>query len=107
VLLAPYGTVGQAGPMILDGDGGLLWFDPVGPPQVAADVRVQELSGAPVLTWWQGLITTHGFGLGVDFIDDSHYRTLAEVRAGNGYHDRTPFMGPPVVRAGGWLVSAG
>ena len=38
-----------------------------------------------MLTWWQGLITTHGFGLGVDVIDDSHYRTLAEVHAGNGY----------------------
>jgi hypothetical protein len=85
ILLAPYGTVGQAGPMILDADGGLLWFDPVGAPRVAADLRVQELGGAPVLTWWQGLITTHGFGLGVDFIDDSHYRTLAEIHAGNGY----------------------
>jgi hypothetical protein len=85
VLLAPYGAIAQAGPMILDSDGSLLWFDPLGAPEVAADVRVQQLDGAPVLTWWQGLITTHGFGLGVDVIDDSHYRTIAEVRAGNGY----------------------
>ncbi|HEY1778550.1 MAG TPA: arylsulfotransferase family protein [Solirubrobacteraceae bacterium] len=85
VLLAPYGAIAQAGPMILDSDGGLVWFDPLGAPEVAADVRVQELGGAPVLTWWQGLITTHGFGLGADVIDDTHYRTIAEVRAGNGY----------------------
>jgi hypothetical protein len=85
VLLAPYGAIAQAGPMILDSAGGLLWFDPLGAPEVATDVRVQQLDGAPVLTWWQGLITTHGFGVGVDVIDDSHYRTIAEVHAGNGY----------------------
>ena len=84
-LLAPYGTLAQAGPMILDRDGGLLWFDPVAAPQIAADVRVQQLGGVPVLTWWQGVITTHGFGLGLDVIDNSRYRTIAEVRAGNGY----------------------
>jgi len=84
-LLAPYGTLAQAGPMILDRDGGLLWFDPVAAPQIAADVRVQQLGGVPVLTWWQGVITTHGFGLGRDVIDNSRYRTIAEVRAGNGY----------------------
>ena len=85
VMLTPYGALAQAGPMILDPGGGLLWFDPLGAPQVAANLRVQQLAGAPVLTWWQGVITTHGFGLGVDFIDDTHYRTIAEVRAGNGY----------------------
>ena len=84
-LLAPYGALAQAGPMILDRSGGLLWFDPVGEGQIAADVRVQQLGGAPVLTWWQGVVTTHGFGVGLDVIDDSRYRTIAEVRAGNGY----------------------
>ncbi len=84
-LLAPYGALAQAGPMILDRYGGLLWFDPLAGPQSAANLRVQELGGAPVLTWWQGLVTTHGFGLGIDVIDDSRYRTIAEVRAGNGY----------------------
>ena len=46
---------------------------------------MQQLDGEPVLTWWQGTITVHGFGLGVDVIADSHYTTIAEVRAGNGY----------------------
>ena len=85
VLLAPYGTDAQAGPMILDPQGRLEWFEPLAAPDVAADVRVQQLDGAPVLTWWQGVITSHGFGLGADVIDDDHYRTIAEVHAGNGY----------------------
>jgi hypothetical protein len=84
VMLAPYGVLAQTGPMILDGEGRLVWFDPLSPPLSAANLQVQQLAGAPVLTWWQGLITIHGFGLGVDVIDDTHYRTIAEVRAGNG-----------------------
>jgi len=84
VLLAPYGVPAQAGPMILDGEGRLVWFDPLSPPLAAANLQVQQLDGAPVLTWWQGLITIHGFGVGVDVIDDTHYRTIAEVRAGDG-----------------------
>jgi hypothetical protein len=84
-LLAPYGVPGQAGPMILDPTGRLIWFDPLPPTVVAANLRVQQLDGAPVLTWWQGRLTDHGFGVGVDVIDGSHYQTLAEVHAGNGY----------------------
>ena len=37
-------------------------------PTVATNLRVQSYGGAPVLTWWQGTITNHGFGLGVDEI---------------------------------------
>jgi len=84
-LLAPYGALAQAGPMILDRFGGLLWFDPLPAPQIATNLRVQQLAGAPVLTWWQGIATTHGFGLGLDVIDNTSYHTIAEVRAGNGY----------------------
>ena len=45
---------------------------------------MQELGGAPVLTWWQGTVTNHGFGLGVDEIVGSDYQALAVVHAGNG-----------------------
>jgi hypothetical protein len=83
--LAPYGVAGQAGPMILDRGGRLLWFAPLPPSTEAANLRVQLYDGKPVLTWWQGRITVHGFGLGVDVIADSHYATIAKIRAGNGY----------------------
>jgi len=82
--LGPYGAAAQAGPMIIDGSGRLVWFNPLPRPLVATNLRVQKLAGAPVLTWWQGTITTYGFGQGLDVIDNEHYRTIAEVRAGNG-----------------------
>jgi Arylsulfotransferase (ASST) len=84
-LLAPYGAAAQAGPMILDPSGKLVWFDPLPPSLVATNLRVQQFDGQPVLTWWQGTIT-HGFGVGEDVITGSHYQTIAEVRAGNGDH---------------------
>jgi hypothetical protein len=84
IMLAPYSGPGQAGPMILDPSGGLVWFDPLPARLSASNLRVQEWEGKPVLTWWQGVITVHGFGVGTDEIVDSSYRTVAHVRAGNG-----------------------
>jgi hypothetical protein len=71
--------------MILDQNGRLVWFKALPPHASAANFRVQEYQGRPVLTWWQGDITRHGFGLGVDEIDDGTYTTVAVVQAGNGY----------------------
>jgi hypothetical protein len=85
MFVAPYSGPGQAGPMILDQKGGLVWFAALSSHDSAANFRVQEFQGQPVLTWWQGDISEHGFGLGEDVIDDSSYRTLARVSAGNGY----------------------
>ena len=70
--------------MLLDPDGRLVFFRPLPRPMVATNVRVQELDGAPVLTWWQGTVTTHGYGIGVDEVSSASYQTLAVVRAGNG-----------------------
>ena len=35
--------------MILDSSGGLLWFDPLGAPEVAANVRVQQFDGGVLI----------------------------------------------------------
>lgn len=83
--VAPYSGPGQAGPMILDPDGRLVWFKALPAHGSAANFRVQQYQGRPVLTWWQGDITGHGFGLGEDEIDDGNYTTVAVVQAGNGY----------------------
>ncbi|HEX4186995.1 MAG TPA: arylsulfotransferase family protein [Solirubrobacteraceae bacterium] len=85
VFLAPYTGPGQAGPMILDPAGGLVWFKPVRAPYSAANLRVQEYGQRTVLTWWQGVASVHGFGRGEDVIDDDTYTEIARVRAGNGY----------------------
>ncbi len=84
--LAPYTGPGQAGPMILDQSGGLVWFKPLPRNTSASNFRVQEYEGKVVLTWWQGDVSVHGFGIGEDEIADSTYTDIARVRAGNGQH---------------------
>jgi Arylsulfotransferase (ASST) len=85
LFLAPYAGPGQYGPMILDGAGRLLWFDRLPARTRAADLRVQEYEGQPVLTWWQDPLVADGHrGAGL-VIANSSYRDIAIVRAGNGY----------------------
>jgi Arylsulfotransferase (ASST) len=77
----------QAGPLILDGHGNVVWFHPVKTAD-ALDLQVQSYHGHRVLTWWQGgLDAGHGtiYGLGEDVIADSSYRTVAMVHGGHGY----------------------
>ncbi len=82
VFIAPKHDVPQAGPMIVDDNGKLIWFDPLDTHGVA-DFRAQVYRGRPVLTWWRGR-ATKGVGDGYDVIVDDTYREIARVRAGNG-----------------------
>jgi hypothetical protein len=84
-LLAPYAGSGQYGPMIIDSFGRLIWFKHLAPGERAADVRMQEYEGRPVLTWWQDPLPANGRDDSGIVIDDSSYRQIAIVRAGNGY----------------------
>lgn len=77
--------VGPGGPMILDRRGELVWFEQVEPPNVAANLRIQRYRGRDALTWWQGGVTPTAFGIGEGVIADTSYRTIARVKAGNGY----------------------
>jgi len=83
--VAPYAGPGQAGPMIVEPAGGLVWFKALPRYTSATNFRVQEYLGKPVLTWWQGRIVVHGFGKGDDVIANSDYADIAHVRAGNGH----------------------
>jgi Arylsulfotransferase (ASST) len=85
LFVAPYSGPGQAGPMILDPSGGLLWFKPLPTHTSATNLEVQQYAGQPVLTWWQGDVTVHGFGLGEGVIADATYTDIAHVHAGNGH----------------------
>jgi Arylsulfotransferase (ASST) len=82
VFIAPKKNVVQAGPMILDDRGRVVWFRPLNTRGVT-DFRVQRYRGRPVLTWWRGR-PTHGSGDGNYAIVDDSYRTVARVRPGNG-----------------------
>lgn len=85
IFLAPYAGPGQYGPMILDGAGGLLWFDAIPHGSRAADLRVQAYEGRPVLTWWQDPLIAAGRRDAGVVIADSSYENISIVRAGNGY----------------------
>jgi Arylsulfotransferase (ASST) len=82
ILLTPVATqVGsmQAGPMILDPRGRLVWFRPV--HGYATNLEVQRYHGDPALTWWQRGESVQG----EDVIFGRSYRRIAVVRAGYGY----------------------
>jgi Arylsulfotransferase (ASST) len=85
IFLAPYAGPGQYGPMILDGTGKLVWFKPIPTGERAADLRVQQYEGQPVLTWWQDPLVSGGQRNAGVVIANSSYKDIAIVRAGNGY----------------------
>jgi hypothetical protein len=74
----------QAGPMILNGRGQLVWFRPLKTGQEASNLAVQRYHGQPVLTWWQGIVVA-GHGVGEDVMLNRHYHTVAVVHSGDGY----------------------
>ncbi len=84
IFTAPYNGSGQAGPMIFDEAGELVWFQPVPSNDAATNLQVQQLGGKPVLTYWQGYIPPAGFGKGEEIIDDTSYHQIGRVHAGNG-----------------------
>jgi hypothetical protein len=67
----------QSGPMILDPNGQLIWFDPLPNRGAAFDVQVQSYRGQTVLTYYTST--------GTDVILNHYYQTVATVQAGNGY----------------------
>jgi hypothetical protein len=86
LFLAPYSGVGQYGPMILNEHGELIWFKALAPAGTrAANFRVQQYEGKPVLTWWQDPLISGSVHTAGEVIANSAYQTIAEVRAGNGY----------------------
>jgi hypothetical protein len=71
------------GPEILDGQGNVVWFQPVPQGLTASDFRTQTYLGQPVLTWWQGT-GLGGLSSGTDYIYNDNYQQIATVNAGNG-----------------------
>ncbi len=83
LFLATLTGPGQRGPMIVDNAGNVVFFRPL--KEVAINFRRQFLGGKPVLTWWEGAISTVGTGQGEGVILDETYSTVARVQAGNGF----------------------
>jgi hypothetical protein len=83
IFVAPQRGPLQNGPMLLDGNGALVWFKPLPPKTWATDFRVQKYEGQPALTWWQGNETA-GTGVGEGVISDSHYNVIGYVHTADG-----------------------
>jgi len=77
-------AVRQAGPMIIDNRGQLVWFHPLKFTKGITDVRVQRYRGQPVLTWWRGRLSNVGVGDGWYVIYNQSYEPIAEVRPSKG-----------------------
>lgn len=85
IFVAPWRGDGQAGPMILDEQGELVWFHPMPHSRKATDFRAQRYHGRPVLTWWEGHFDPDGFGRGHYIIANQSYQRIARFRSGDGH----------------------
>jgi hypothetical protein len=74
----------QAGPMIADVNGRLIWFKPLRGTRAATDFRVQTYKGQPVLTWWEGT-SRQGIGYGTLVIAGQDYNEIMRVPVPGGY----------------------
>ena len=73
---------GQGGPLILDSKLQPVWFFPVSQNVVATNLRAQTYQGKPVLSWWQGVVTSTGASTsGQVEVVDQHYRRVASLKA--------------------------
>jgi hypothetical protein len=86
VFLAPFSPKGSPrpdGPLITDDRGDLVWFKPVRRGTAVTDLKVQQLDGEPVITWWEGRFAI-GWGYGEYKVFDRSYRQVAAVKPANG-----------------------
>lgn len=78
---APGPMDGQSGPLIVNNDLQPVWFDPVPPDVVAADLKQQTYDGHPVLSWWQGVVTDTGATTsGEVIVVNDAYHTVATLK---------------------------
>jgi hypothetical protein len=86
VFITPTNGLGQSGPMIVNGKGGLVWYRPLPASEVAANLQVESFRGRPVLAWWHGDVPSIlGVGFGTDEIYSTAYVPIVSVSGGNGY----------------------
>ncbi len=84
IFMTPADGPVQAGAMIVNPAGQMVWFAPAPSGLQDADLRVQSYLGHSVLTYWQGrIVLGHGVN-GIGVIDNPDYRQVAAVKAGNG-----------------------
>ena len=83
IAISPRGSV-QAGPMLIDNSGQIVWDQPVTAFNTVLDTEMVTYGGKPALSFWEGAGVQAGDPGQFVVVDDS-YRTVATIRAGNGY----------------------
>jgi Arylsulfotransferase (ASST) len=77
---------GQSGPLLLDRELQPVWFQPVDEHVLAANLSLQRYEGEPALAWWQGKVTNTGSTESGEYVVvDRHYRTVARLKAKDGW----------------------
>ena len=79
-LNAPYSGPGHGGSYIIDPRGHFVWFGPNTAAEHRLNFSVQSLNGAPVLTWFEGLVV-EGWGEGDLVIANNHYNVIHRIHA--------------------------
>jgi hypothetical protein len=74
----------QYGPMIVDRNGGLVWFRPVASGLEVTNFTTARYRGEPVLVWWEGKVLESGYGSGEAVVVDRSYREVTRIRAVGG-----------------------
>ncbi len=78
--------VGQGGPLILDHKLKPVWFGPVSSNVVALDLKAQTYNGKPVLSWWEGVISSTGATVsGKDVVYSQQYKRVASLTGQDGW----------------------
>ena len=75
VFISPNHGAGQWGPMIIDGAGQLVWFQPMPAGSTAMNLQVDRYEGQPVLVWWHGYLSRLGYGLGTLGVSFAYFLT--------------------------------
>jgi Arylsulfotransferase (ASST) len=83
LFLTPGNGAGTDGPAIFDDAGELVWLRPDVGGLSAADFRVTQYGGRPVLTWWEGTVNG-GIGTGEFVMADGSYKEISRIQAANG-----------------------
>ena len=83
LFVAPERGVDQGGPLILQNDGQVVWFDPLDDRRVT-NFRVQRYRGRPVLTWWSAIRSKGPGHNGLYVIADDSYRVIKTISPADG-----------------------
>jgi hypothetical protein len=84
IFFTPSNGAAPDGPMIVTDTGEPVWIHPVNGKQTT-NLKVSTYRGEPVLTWWEGAISSGGIGAGEFVIADATYTEITRVHAAGGF----------------------